>query len=236
MANVSLKANFKDGDKLLAVQLNNNFLAIKAALEALNKISWQDDTSNSLMYFKGTTEEVASREIIEGQLLYDLTLGEAYIDHNNRRIDIVSGTVLDVVVNSLDGNQTTKAPSVAAVKNYVLAKNDVAILTGTITADGNQGSALLYYPEGFNKTNCVVISAMINASGEGGGAADYWMLGTSFDTSCAGTGAFPVRVSLTDGNIRVLTKFITLSSDSVKINTFPTSYTYTCKIVLMKIN
>lgn len=117
MANVSLKTDFKDGDKLFSQQLNNNFSAIKAALEAMNRIVWQDDTSESLMYFKGTTEEVAARDIIEGQLLYDYVLGAGYIDHNNNRIDIVSGSVLDVVVNSLDGSSTNKAPSVNAVNN-----------------------------------------------------------------------------------------------------------------------
>ena len=128
MANVSLKTDFKDGDKLFAQQLNNNFSAIVAALAAMNKISWQDDTDESLMYFKGTTEEVAARDIIEGQLLYDYTLGLAYIDHNNTRVDIVSGSVLDVVVNSMDGTQTNKAPSVAAVKTLI-----VQTLTGDET-------------------------------------------------------------------------------------------------------
>ena len=126
MANVSLKTDFKDGEKLFAQQLNNNFSAIVAALSAMNKIAWQDDTDESLMYFKGTTEEVAAREIIEGQILYDITLGLAYIDYNNTRIDIVSSSVLDVVVNSMSGNQTNKAPSVAAVKT---------IIANTLTGD-----------------------------------------------------------------------------------------------------
>ena len=120
MANVSLKTDFKDGDKLFAQQLNNNFSAIMAALEAMNKIAWQDDTTESLLYFKGTTEELEEREIIEGQLLYDYILGIHYLDHNDTRIDIVSGSVLDVVVNSMDGTQTNKAPSVAAVKTLIV--------------------------------------------------------------------------------------------------------------------
>lgn len=134
MANVSLKTDFKDGDKLFAQQLNNNFSAIVAALAAMNRIAWQDDTSESLMYFKGTTEEVASREIIEGQLLYDYTLGAGYIDHDNNRIDIVSGSVLDVVVNSLVGSYTNKAPSVNAVNNALSTiNNDIAGLQTAMT-------------------------------------------------------------------------------------------------------
>ena len=115
MANVSLKTDFKDGDKLFAQQLNNNFSAIVAALEAMNKIAWQDNLDQSLVYFKGTTEELSERDIIEGQLLYDYELGKAFIDHGNRRIEVVSGTLLDFVVNTLTGDEINKAPSVHAV-------------------------------------------------------------------------------------------------------------------------
>lgn len=139
MANVSLKTDFKDGEKLFAQQLNNNFSAIAAALSAMNKISWQDDTNESLMYFKGTTEEVAARDIIEGQLLYDYTLGVHYIDHNNTRLDVVSGSVLDVVVNSLEGNQTNKAPSVYVVKQALGNKFDKSSITAG-TSDPSGGS------------------------------------------------------------------------------------------------
>ena len=139
MANVSLKTDFQDGEKLFAQQLNNNFSAIAAALSAMNKIAWQDDTTESLMYFKGTTEEITARDIIEGQLLYDYTLGVHYIDHNNTRVDIVSGSVLDVVVNSLEGSATNKAPSVNAVNGGLANKVDKSSITAG-TSDPSGGS------------------------------------------------------------------------------------------------
>ena len=80
MANVELKTDFKDGEVLFGEQLNNNFKAIKAALEAANKIAWQDNLDDEIVAFKGTTEEVEHRPIINGQLVYDFEQGFAYID------------------------------------------------------------------------------------------------------------------------------------------------------------
>lgn len=85
MANVSLKTDFKNGEKLYDEQLNNNFKAIVAALKELNTISWAD-TPELLTIFRGTEEEVAARPIIDGQLLCDLTNGVMYADFNGNRI------------------------------------------------------------------------------------------------------------------------------------------------------
>lgn len=115
MANVNLKINFVDGEKLFAQQLNNNFSAIMAALNAMNKISWQDNLDMNVRFFKGDTAAIEAKPIEEGLLLYDYELGKAYIDHNDERVDIVSGSIFDFVVNSLLGNETNKSPSVAAI-------------------------------------------------------------------------------------------------------------------------
>lgn len=80
MANVELKTDFKDGEVLFGEQLNNNFKAIKAALEAANKIAWQDNLDDEVIAFKGTTEEVEHRPIINGQLVYDIEKAITYID------------------------------------------------------------------------------------------------------------------------------------------------------------
>ena len=80
MANVELKTDFKDGEVLFGEQLNNNFKAIKAALEAANKIAWQDNLDDEVIAFKGTTEEVENRPIINGQLVYDIEKAITYID------------------------------------------------------------------------------------------------------------------------------------------------------------
>ena len=148
MAGVSLKKDFRDGDKLYGQQLNNNFGAIEAALGAMNQIVWQDDVDESVTAFRGTTEEIEERDIIDGQLLYDTETGETYIDYNGERISTGSGNSIHIgsdtpendatqiwidptedanvigteVVNSLNGNETHKAPSVAAVNDKRLKK------------------------------------------------------------------------------------------------------------------
>ena len=139
MANVNLKTDFKDGEFLYADQLKNNFEAIQAALNAMNAIVWQDN-ADKVVTFRGTTEELMNREIIDGQILYDTTTGESYIDYLGRRISTGSGNAIHIgeneptnpstqiwinrddlsavgseVVNSLDGNEERMAPSVAAV-------------------------------------------------------------------------------------------------------------------------
>lgn len=145
MANVNLKTDFKDGEKLFGQQLNNNFSVIKAALEAMNKIVWQDDPNDSVTAFRGTTEEINQRDIIDGQLLYDTTTGETYIDVGSQRISTGSGNSIHIgsdaptnpstqiwidpneplqaigteVTNSMEGTESNKAPSVQAVKNYI---------------------------------------------------------------------------------------------------------------------
>lgn len=156
MANVDLKTNFKNGDKLYDYELNNNFKAIKAALEAMNKIVWQNDDNASLVMFAGTTEQITNRELIEGQLLYNTQTGETYIDAmvdtELKRISTGGGTSIQIggtqptnpatklwveddlldnigteVVNTLTGNETNKAPSVNAV-NKAIEKNVMKII------------------------------------------------------------------------------------------------------------
>lgn len=148
MARAILKKDFKDGDKLYGQQLNNNFGTIEAALDAMNKIAWQDDPDDSVTAFRGTTQEIADRDIIEGQLLYDITTGETYIDFNGERVSTGSGNSIHIgsdtpdndatqlwidptedftnigseVVNTLDGNENYKAPSVHAVNGLRLKK------------------------------------------------------------------------------------------------------------------
>ena len=139
MANVNLKTDFKDGEFLYADQLKNNFEAIQAALNAMNAIVWQDN-ADKVVTFRGTTEELMNREIIDGQILYDTTTGESYIDYLGRRISTGSGNAIHIgetepsnpstqiwinrddlsavgseVVNSLEGNEERMAPSVATV-------------------------------------------------------------------------------------------------------------------------
>ena len=145
MANVNLKTDFKNGETLFAYQLNNNFKAIEEALKAMNAIVWQDN-ADKVVTFRGTTEELMNREIIDGQILYDTTTGESYIDYEGKRISTGSGNAIHIgdteptnastqlwinegelagvgseVVNSLEGNEERMAPSVAAVNKGINA-------------------------------------------------------------------------------------------------------------------
>lgn len=182
MANVSLKTDFKDGDKLFGQQLNNNFAVIKAALEAMNKIVWQDDPDDSVTAFRGTTEEINQRDIIDGQLLYDTSTGETYIDVGSQRISTGSGNAIHIgsdtptnpatqiwvdpneplqligteVVNSMEGTESNKAPSVQAVKNYVEELVEDVSNEFTTTYTKNYIKAL-YYPQ----TKMVVLTYSI---------------------------------------------------------------------------
>ena len=101
--------------------------------------------------FRGTTEEINQRDIIDGQLLYDTTTGETYIDVDSQRISTGSGNAIHIgsdtpsnpstqiwidpneplqligteVTNSMEGTESNKAPSVQAVKNYINSKMQI---------------------------------------------------------------------------------------------------------------
>lgn len=180
MANVSLKTDFTDGEKLFGQQLNNNFAVIQAALATMNKITWQDDPDDSVVTFRGTTEEINQREIIDGQLLYDTTTGETYIDYGSQRISTGSGNAIYIgtgtptnpstqlwinpeesilpinteVVNSMEGTETNKAPSVASVKTYINDKvQDVYSTTETVVGTWIDGKPIYRKVIQYNKTS-----------------------------------------------------------------------------------
>jgi hypothetical protein len=140
MANISIKKDFRDGEKLFAQQLNNNFEAIEAGVNGGNKIIWSDDNGAEMKSFRGTTEEINNRPIIDGQTLYNVETGETALDVGDERISTGAGNVVAIkgeepqneatkiwiednmlnnigteVVNSLDGNEENMAPSVAAI-------------------------------------------------------------------------------------------------------------------------
>ena len=161
MANVVLKSDFRDGDLLFAQQLNNNFKAIQKALETMNGIVWQD-TAEMVVTFRGTTEEINERDIIDGQILYDVLTGETYIDYDGKRISTGSGNAIHIgedeptnqstqlwiesdafgnmlseVVNTLEGNSTNKAPSISAL-NKVNTYSTEETFTGKYWIDGKK--------------------------------------------------------------------------------------------------
>ena len=85
MANISIKKDFEDGQKLFAQQLNNNFETIELGINAGNKLIWKDDNGAEFQTFRGTTEEIENRPIIDGQELYNIENGDTFLDVGETR-------------------------------------------------------------------------------------------------------------------------------------------------------
>ena len=88
MANISIKKDFEDGQKLFAQQLNNNFETIELGINSGNKLIWKDDNGAEFQTFRGTTEEIENRPIIDGQELYNIENGDTFLDVGETRKDM----------------------------------------------------------------------------------------------------------------------------------------------------
>lgn len=139
MANIVIKKNFVDGDKLFSQQLNNNFETIEKGINDGNKIVWQDGTE--VKFKRYVTNDINSLPILDGSIIYDTEKGRHYIDYQGKRVQVgsagkevlvqeeqpteednkiwidsdVVNTMGTEVVNSLDGNETNMAPSVNTI-------------------------------------------------------------------------------------------------------------------------
>ena len=193
MSNISIKKDFADGDILPASDLNNNFKVIEAGINAndeqLEQVienailrldaeliaitadrGWDWNGGERVTFFKGTTNQVNSQAIKNGQLLYNVDTGETAVDSGNERINTGSGNVVAItteepenpatklwidptvclqnvgteVVNSMTGNQTTMAPSVASIKSFIVESgsnangNYIKFYDGTMVCYGQQ--------------------------------------------------------------------------------------------------
>ena len=156
MSRLNLKTDFKDGDKLFGIELNNNFKVIEEGYDGTTKEyedivadvkarKWQGASNESVAYFKGTTSEVNARQKIKGQVLYDISTGETFLDVSDSvRINTGSGNVVEIsetependatklwidglladgvmteVVDSMENPSSNMAPSVNAAKEYI---------------------------------------------------------------------------------------------------------------------
>ena len=88
MANVIIKKNFVDGDKLFAQQLNNNFETIEKAINDGNKIVWQDGTE--VKFKRYVTNDIDSLPVLDGSVIYDIEKGRHYIDYKGERVQVGS--------------------------------------------------------------------------------------------------------------------------------------------------
>lgn len=130
MSKISIKTDFADGEKLFAQDLNNNFLVIEAGINAneenlqevidqaiveldneLEEITadrgWDWNGGDRVTFYKGDTTAINSREIVNGQLLYNTATGETALDDNGSRITTGSGNVV-VVSDTEPTNLSTK--------------------------------------------------------------------------------------------------------------------------------
>lgn len=103
---------------------------------------------------------------------------------------------------------------------------NVAVLTGIAT----NGDAEIDYPVGFNASNCVVISHMLQRSG----SANGYYAGSTLETSNGTTGALPNYVTLASSKIYLHIRQIFITSNS-QIIAGDVNYDIYYKIVLMKI-
>lgn len=102
---------------------------------------------------------------------------------------------------------------------------NIAVLTGTIKEDIN-----INYPSGYNKNNCIVISAMMKKT-ETDARYGY---GSVFNSAIFLTGGVPIMVSLGDNNILISAKQILLSSEMTLYKSLEAEMNY--KVVLMKVS
>lgn len=165
MANVSLKADFKDGDKLFAQQLNNNFNAIMAALAAMNRIVWQDDPDDTVVTFRGTTEEINSRDIIDGQLLYDTSTGETYIDYGSQRISTGSGNAIFIGEDE---------PTNPATQLWIDPTDMLNVIGSEIERGSNENGNWVKYSDGTMICTHIIVGNSFNNTNAGGNGYYYY--------------------------------------------------------------
>ncbi len=130
MSNISIKTDFVDGNKLFAVDLNNNFRVIQAGINAnddqlegiiedaitrldnelqaiLDEHIWTWNSGEAVTFYKGTTSQINNIPVKNGQILYNTATGETALDTSNQRINTGSGNVV-AVGNSQPSNPATK--------------------------------------------------------------------------------------------------------------------------------
>lgn len=160
MSKISIKTDFVDGEKLFSQQLNNNFLVIQAGVNAneenlqqvidqaiieldaeLEAITadrgWDWNGGDRVTFFKGTTSQVNTQEIKNGQMLYNTETGETALDDSGSRIVTGSGNVVTVAAEAPTNPATkewikpTTVNGVATAEEYFRNSNNdwVKILT-----------------------------------------------------------------------------------------------------------
>lgn len=114
------------------------------------------------------------------------------------------------------------------IGSKVVYKDNFAVLSGTI----KNGNANINYPEGFNNSNCVVVSQMYKRKGLGNERG--FASGTTLRISDGTLGSLPNTIELQPSSINVDIRIIYISSSNTVVSgdvDFDIDY----KIVLMRI-
>lgn len=130
-------------------------------------------------------------------------------------------TILDELKGELE--------NVESGSSYVL-KNNIATLTGTVNKEG----AVINYPAGFNKDNCVCISAMLQNQINPNGT---WALGNAgiFNSSSYVVGSMPTAIILAE-QIRIDLRNVNITEgDNQGVYASLEVGNFNYKITLMKI-
>lgn len=151
-----IQAGINTNEENLQEVINQAIIELDKQLEEITaNRGWDWNGGDRVTFYKGNAQAIEAREIINGQLLYNTETGETALDDNGERINTGSGNVVSVseeeptnpstkiwikpskmaryaasyVVDSMEGTDKDKAPSVNAVKAFV---NEV-IETGSNT-------------------------------------------------------------------------------------------------------
>lgn len=112
---------------------------------------------------------------------------------------------------------------------------NIAVLTGQFTGSGTTTTTKdISFPSGYNNTNCVILSAMLqnNANAQGS-----WGTGTTLDSSSVVSGAFPAAITINNSGIHINIKQIgIINNEYPTIGTLTTTTKINYKIVLLKIS
>lgn len=165
--------------------------------------------------FPAMTKEETIAAIAEATGETPVHIDDAFISkikEQNRNASLKWWAGTEAEYNSITTKSNDTLYVITDIEDNAVVKGDFAVVTGSITMNDGSGTTNINYPTGFNKDNCVVISAGIAITS----VYDYYV----------GTSSISIGVRLAADNIKVTTTKI--------ISSGPSS-TKDVKVVLMKI-
>ena len=120
------------------------------------------------------------------------------------------------------------------VGSKVVYKDNFAIIEGKITASqtGIMQNNDIAYPSGFNRDNCIVLTAMLSMDKDSEESKE-WGYGNVFNSGSYVRGALPLSVGLSKDDISINFRNMMISESGINEIDFTTDFYY--RIVLIKI-